>query len=349
MIEALQDLYARYALGLDGADFDLVARCFAADATYEVDGVYSARGKDAIMDRIRSRWHAGRTHLTCNTLFDREDGGVIRGRATFAVLDEHAAVLACGEYDDRVVLGPEGEWVFASRRISYRATGDDDGRGGDMDKLGLGVDEVLTTTRAVRKRLDFDRPVELGVIRECLEVALQAPSGSNKQSWHFVVVRDEQRRARVAEVYRKAFADYEASPLNSGRLFADDAERHAAQGKVFGSAAYLAQHLHRVPCLLVPVAAGRADQLTSAHRQANYWGGIIPAVWSFMLAARERGLGTSWTTMHLRYEQEVADILEIPYADYTQAALVPVAYTLGTDFRPGPRQPLDDVLHLNRW
>lgn len=350
----LEQLYARYALGIDAADFEGVARCFAVDATYEVDGSYSVQGKVAIVDRIRSRRREGRTHLTCNTFFDQGDDGIVRGRATFAVLDEHAGVLACGEYDDRVVLGSKGEWVFVSRRISYRATAPQlavttahEDRG--MSMLGLRVDEVLTTTRAVRKRLDLDRSVELEVIRECLELALQAPSGSNKQAWHFVVVTDHERRARIAEIYRKAFADYEASPLNSGRLFADDADRHAAQQKVFSSAAYLAQNMHRVPCLLVPVATGRVDQLTSSHRQANYWAGIIPAIWSFMLAARERGLGSSWTTMHLRYEHEVADVLGIPFAQYTQAALIPVAYTLGTEFRPGPRQPLEDVLHLNRW
>ncbi|MGK5114619.1 nitroreductase family protein [Geodermatophilus sp. CPCC 205506] len=218
-----------------------------------------------------------------------------------------------------------------------------------MSTLGLRVDQVLTTTRAVRKRLDLDRPVEPEVIRDCLEIALQAPSGSNNQSWHFVVVMDEDRRAEVAAVYRKAFADYEAGPLNPARMPADDAGRHAAQQRVFRSAAYLAQHLHRVPCLLIPVATGRVERLRSAHRQANYWAGIIPAAWSFMLAARERGLGSSWTTTHLRYEQEVADILGIPFAECTQAALVPVAYTLGTDFRPGPRQPLDQVLHVDRW
>jgi nitroreductase len=153
-----------------------------------------------------------------------------------------------------------------------------------MSTLGLRVDQVLTTTRAVRKRLDLDRPVEPEVIRDCLEIALQAPSGSNNQSWHFVVVMDEDRRAEVAAVYRKAFADYEAGPLNPARMPADDADQHAAQQRVFRSAAYLAQHLHRVPCLLVPVATGRVERLTSAHRQANYWAGIIPAVWSFMPA-----------------------------------------------------------------
>jgi nitroreductase len=218
-----------------------------------------------------------------------------------------------------------------------------------MNALGLSVEQVLTTTRAVRTRLDLKRSVEPDVIRRCLELALLAPSGSNKQSWHFLVVMDAERRAGIAEVYRKAFADYEASPMNSSRLFADDPARSAEQQKVFGSAAYLAENMHRVPCLLVPVVVGRAETMTNSHRQANFWAGIIPAMWSFMLAARERGLGSSLTTMHLRYENEVAAVLDIPMAEYTQAALIPVAYTIGTTFKPGPRQPLDEQLHLDRW
>jgi nitroreductase len=217
-----------------------------------------------------------------------------------------------------------------------------------MAHLHLPVDELLTTTRAVRKRLDLERPLAPAEVRECLEIALQAPSGSNKQSWHFVQVFDAGRRAEIARVYRRAFADYEQSPTNSAQLFTEP-ERRAAGARVFGSAAFLAAHLHEVPCLLVPVVAGRCEGLASAHRQANYWAGIIPAIWSFMLAARERGIGTSWTTMHLKYEEEVAGILGIPFESFTQAALIPLAYTKGTSFKPGPRQPLDEVLHTNGW
>jgi nitroreductase len=219
----------------------------------------------------------------------------------------------------------------------------------DLDvHLGLDADTVLTTTRAVRRRLDLDRPVSDALIRECLEIALQAPSGSNKQLWRFIVVRDEAVRAAMAEIYRRSFEVYRADAANSARLFAGDPAQARAGQRVFDSAEYLAENLHRVPVLLVPVVAGRCEKLTSAHAQANYWGGIAPAVWSFMLAARERGLGTSWTTMHLRFERDVADVLSIP-EDFTQAALVPVAHTIGTDFKPGPRQPLDEVLQIDGW
>ena len=215
--------------------------------------------------------------------------------------------------------------------------------------LGMSADAVLTTTRAVRKRLDLDRPVGLDVIRECLQIALQAPSASNEQSWQFFVVTDPAKRLAVADVYRRAFVAYRENTLSSGRLQGGDAAHNATATRVFDSAAYLAEHLHEVPVLLLPLLRGRSETLTSARAQAVYWAGIIPATWSFMLAARERGLGTCWTTMHLRYEQEVADILGIPAHDYTQAALVPVAYTRGTDFRAGAREELDGVLHVDTW
>jgi nitroreductase len=191
--------------------------------------------------------------------------------------------------------------------------------------------------------------VDPALIKECLRVALQAPSGSNKQTWHFVAVTDAVKRAALADLYRRSFEIYRSSATNSARLFADSPERSAAGARVFDSAEHLAENLHRIPVLLIPVIAGRCEEKTTAHAQANYWAGIIPAVWSFMLAARERGLGTCWTSMHLRYEREAADILGIPADRFTQVALVPVAHTLGTSFREAPRQPLDEVLHVDGW
>lgn len=208
---------------------------------------------------------------------------------------------------------------------------------------------MLTTTRSVRKRLDLDRPVEPDDIRECLEIALQAPSGSNQQSWQFVVVTDAGQRGALADVYRRSFEVYRSGASNSTRLFTEDPKRARDQRRLFESAEFLAENLHRVPCMVVPVLRGRCEKLTTAHQQAIYWAGIAPAMWSFMLAARERGIGSSLTTMHLRYEQEVADILGIPFDRYTQAALIPIAYTKGTDFRRGVRQPLDEILHWDRW
>jgi nitroreductase len=219
----------------------------------------------------------------------------------------------------------------------------------DAMTLVLRPDEVLTTTRAVRRRLDFDRPVSREVVEECLEIAVQAPSGSNKQPWNFLVVGDQDTRNEIARFYRLSFEDYRTSPTNASQLFTHDPTRHRTQERVFSSAEYLAANLHRCPYLLIPVINGRCEELQSARQQAGFWGQIIPATWSFMLAARARGLGTAWTTMHLRYEAEIADILGIPFESFTQAALTPIAYTKGTDFRPASRRPLAEVVHWDRW
>ncbi|MDG2047566.1 MAG: nitroreductase family protein [Halioglobus sp.] len=218
-----------------------------------------------------------------------------------------------------------------------------------MPKLNLNADEVLTTTRAVRKRLDFDRPVEMPVLRECLNIALQAPSGSNSQGWHFVIVTDAAKKAAIAELYLKAFDDYEAGPAQPTKQHLDDPSMAPTQERVLGSARYLADNMAHVPAMLIPCCAGRTDTPDLPQGVlASIYGSILPAVWSFMLAARERGIGTCWTTLHLGYEQEVARLLDIP-DDFTQVALIPIAYTQGTAFKTAPRKDLNNVLHTNRW
>ncbi len=213
--------------------------------------------------------------------------------------------------------------------------------------LNLTPDELLTTTRAVRKRLDFSRPVEPEVIRECLEIALQAPTGSNLQPWQFVIITDAQKRLEIANYYRQAYEGYRkvASAKNP---FANNQERMKTQERVKSSSDYLEEHLHEVPVFFIPCVSGRLEG-QSILNHAGVWGSIVPAVWSFMLAARARGLGTVWTTLHLTYEKEVAELIGIPYEKMTQVALIPVAYTQGTDFKPAPREPLESVLHWDRW
>jgi nitroreductase len=211
--------------------------------------------------------------------------------------------------------------------------------------IPLDPDELLTTTRTVRKRLDLTRPVPEELIRECLDIALQAPSGSNRQGWHWIVVTDAGQRRAIGEVYRRATEQYLASSGAAGKLFADDPARAPVQQRVGGSVAYLAEHMAEVPVLVLPCL--QAERLPTGN-QAGLWGSLLPAVWSFMLAARARGLGTAWTTLHLAYEDEVAAILGLP-GGVRQAALVPTAYYTGTDFRPAARQPLGEVLHWDRW
>ena len=220
-----------------------------------------------------------------------------------------------------------------------------------MSLLHLSPDELLTTTRSVRKRLDFSRPVEPEVIRECLEIAVQAPTGANSQGWHFVVVTDQEQRKALGDIYRKGYQFYRQStatghPLYEGRSISR--KEMETLKKVRNSSEYLADHMHEVPVLLVPCIWNRADGASTAG-QAGVWGSILPAVWSFMLAARERGLGTAWTSVHLYYEQEAAEVLGIPYEKVMQAALIPVAYTLGTDFKPVSRLPMESIVHWEKW
>jgi nitroreductase len=220
-----------------------------------------------------------------------------------------------------------------------------------MPLLDLTPDALLATTRSVRKRLDFSRPVEPEIIDECLELAVQAPTGGNRQGWHFVVVTDAQQRQALGKIYRKGFTIYREqgaaeSIRAQSRLTRDRLE---TLKKVQSSAEYLAEHMHEAPVLVVPCLWGRVDAYTPVE-QAGAWGSILPAVWSFILAARARGLGTCWTTVHLNYEQEAAEVLGIPFAKVTQAALIPVAYTLGgTDFKPAARVPLESIVHRDRW
>jgi len=152
--------------------------------------------------------------------------------------------------------------------------------------LSLSPDELLTTTRAVRRRLDLDRPVGLEVIRACLQVALQAPSGSNTQGWHWVVVTDVDQRARIAELYRSAFAEYRNSATHPGGLFEVRSGRAAEQERVSRSVAYLAENLHRVPVLLIACVRAPGSAVLSDQDQVSMWGSLLPAVWSYMLAAR---------------------------------------------------------------
>ena len=220
--------------------------------------------------------------------------------------------------------------------------------------LDLSPDSLLTTTRAVRKRLDFDRPVDPQLIRECLEVALQAPSGSNSQGWHFVVVTDAAKRQRIGELYSKGFDLYRNMQQSAHALAeaqTEDADARQME-RVVDSAEYLAANLHRAPVMVIPCVEGRTDALqgkAAVIAHASQYGSVLPAFWSFMLAARARGLGTAWTTIHLMFEEEIAELLGIPYADITQAGLSPVAHTMGTDFKAARRKSLDGVMHVDTW
>lgn len=218
--------------------------------------------------------------------------------------------------------------------------------------LGLSADEVLTTTRAVRKRLDLERPVTREVVDDCVRIAMQAPSGRNRQHWDFVFVTDPTLKRDVATIWRRGLdAPWPPPDLEiSGPRVSRDHLGSASWSRVQESLDHLVEHLHEVPVLLIPCL--RQDdrrELETVRGQAGGWGSAIPAFWSFMLAARERGLGTAWTTCHLSYEREMADLLGIPFDTVIQVGLSPVAYTVGTDFKPGPRADRDSFTHWDRW
>jgi nitroreductase len=215
-------------------------------------------------------------------------------------------------------------------------------------RLNLAADEVLTSTRAVRKRLDFDRPVEREVIEECLQIALQAPTGGNSQGWQWLMITDDDKKRALADIYRANFTDY--AKIAQSNTYQEGDLRHEQRDKVTASAIYLVENFHRAPALMIPCIVGKLD-MAPTFAAASRWGSLLPAVWSFMLAARERGLGTAWTTIHLMNdgEERAAELLGIPFDTVTQAGLFPIAYTIGTDFKPAKRLPLDPVLHWNNW
>lgn len=215
-------------------------------------------------------------------------------------------------------------------------------------QLPLSSDELLATTRAVRRRLDFSRPVEREVLVECLRLAQQAPSGSNRQTWHFVLVSEPERRAALAELYRRAWLSFRTPSPNLVGLEGAEARRAAVRARVADSSTYLAEHMQEAPVLVVPCIERRGPNPPPAAL-AGMYGSILPAVWSFMLAARARGLGTCLTTLHIYHEEEAASLLGIPFETVHQVGLIPVAYTRGTDFKPAPREPLEAMVHWEGW
>lgn len=197
------------------------------------------------------------------------------------------------------------------------------------------TDRLLTTTRSVRRRLDFDRPVEREVLLECLRIAVQAPTGGNRQNWRWLFVTDDANKRGLAELYREAGEGYLRGALAAG-------SGDAQTDRVYASAIYLAENLERAPVLLVPCIVGRLDDPRPV-RAASFYGSILPAVWSFQLALRSRGLGSTYTTLHLAFERRAGELLGIP-KEVTQAGLLPIAYTIGTEFRPAERPPVERIV-----
>lgn len=208
-------------------------------------------------------------------------------------------------------------------------------------------DKLLTTTRSIRKRLDLTRPVPPELIEECLEVTLQSPSATNTQKWRFVVVSDAQKRAAIAKIYKQAFQEYWAQADEATQAYGTDDAHSAEADRLIDSAVYLSEHLGEVPVHVLFCIEDRVDP-GSLFQQSTVFGSILPAAWSFMLAARARGLGCCWTTVHLLHAAETAALLDIPDT-LTQAVLLPVAYYTGRDFKVAPRTPAAELTHWDGW
>lgn len=223
-----------------------------------------------------------------------------------------------------------------------------------MDLDLASVDHVLTTTRSVRQRLDLDSPVPLEMIEEAIQIALQAPTGANTQTWRFVVVTDAADKAAIADYYRRGAASYvegktalSRTGVTAMREYEAADLRQQQRDAVLKSGGYLMENLQRVPVMIIPCIEGRFEH-DDVFTQASMWGSILPATWSLMLALRSRRLASAWTTLHLQYEQEVSALLGIP-STYTQAALLPVGWLTGGDLKPAKRLPVEEVTYWGKW
>jgi nitroreductase len=218
-----------------------------------------------------------------------------------------------------------------------------------MNLLPLSAEELLMTTRGVRKRLDFSRPVERDVLRACVAAALQAPSGSNRWALQFVIVTDPERRAAIGAAYRKGYDTYQSlDGVYIGSIEKGSPERDQQQQRTAGSADYLADHLGEASAIVAACSPGRPED-GPPLRKTTLLGSVMPGMWSFMLAARLRGLGTCWTTVGLFEEEATEAALGVPHDEVTIAAISPVAYTEGTEFKPAMRPDPDEVIHWDRW
>ena len=208
------------------------------------------------------------------------------------------------------------------------------------------ADHLLTTTRGIRRRMDFARPVDISIIDKCIEVAIQAPVGDPDMGAHFIVITEPELRRSISELYCKALGPY-CDEFEAAELESTDASEHDRIRKVYSTYRWHGENLYRAPVLIIVAMQGRYENLGVRHQTARY-GSILPAAWSLMLALRARGLGSCWTTLHVEYERETAEFLGAP-EDITQAVLMPVGYYTGSDFKPAKRPPASRYIHYNGW
>lgn len=205
-------------------------------------------------------------------------------------------------------------------------------------------EELLTTTRSVRRRMDMDRPVPRELLLDCVRIAVQAPTGGNRQGWQWMFVTDHDQKKRIGELYRESWYEYSKTRTP----YPEGDSRGEQLPRVVRSAKFLADHFGEVPAMVIPCIEGRSEGGGNLANSGLY-GSIIPAAWSFMLAARMHGLACAYTTLHLKYEREVAELLGIDFQRYMQVALLTVGFFKGESFRPAERLPLESIVHWDRW
>jgi len=203
------------------------------------------------------------------------------------------------------------------------------------------VDHVLSTTRSVRRRLDFGRAVPAAVLEQCIAVATQAPTGLFRESWRFVVVRDPARKADLAALYRSAFDELVEMRVAAARETGQDVPEPRPTYRM------LADRLQDFPALILVCSEGRPEP-AEAGVQLAFYGSVLPAAWSLMLALRARGIGSTWTTLLARRERAVAAALGMP-DDATLTVMLPVGYLKGAVLRPAPRRAPHEVTYWDAW
>lgn len=203
----------------------------------------------------------------------------------------------------------------------------------DLDQ----TDHLLLTTKQVRKRMDMESSVPREVLLECIDIASRAPMGSNLERNKWLIVEDRDLITKIAEHYRRLAEPYLAA--------AEGAE--GRQGRVISSAQYLAERMHEVPAMVIPLRLDRTEELATGDR-SGWYGSVLPGVWSFQMALRSRGIGSCWTTLHLGAEAEVGELLGIPDT-VTQVALLPVGYYTGDTFSVTKRKPAAEITFIDQW
>lgn len=219
------------------------------------------------------------------------------------------------------------------------------------------VDELLETTRTVRHRLDFDRPIDPAVIRRCIEIAQQATMGSNQEEWRGIAVTEPERKLRIARIYREIYEEMVARPFREAdpavleRLDPKrraDPDEQRRQERTMTGVKYLADNLERVPVLTFFATVTPPPPEPVGKLASGFYGTIFPMAWSYQLALRARGIGSVMATAAMLRADDIARELELP-DDFTLVTMIPAAYTLGTKFRRARRKPVEEILRFERW